>query len=98
MEASNEFYIYLSSNESKTQYPENKACTFTNKLARPLILDGEYSVAVQNVIFNPVFYRLEMFDKDYYIHFNIKYYDIDQISRNGTNFVYYPTVNMQADM
>ena len=92
-----EFYTYLSSKESIAEYADNTAASFTNKLARPIVLNGDYSVAVQNVIFNPMFYRLKMFDKHFSIKFKVKYFDDNNVKRHTATFEYFPSVNMQAD-
>lgn len=48
---SSEYFVDLVSNASMEIYPENTISKFTNRLAAPLNLDGEWSVAVQEVFY-----------------------------------------------
>ena len=46
-----EFFVDLISNASMDLYPENTLSCFTNKLAVPLELDGEYEVALTEIVY-----------------------------------------------
>ena len=44
------FYVYLLSNGSKQEYPSNSSSDFTNLIAKPIELDGEWEVALNEII------------------------------------------------
>lgn len=44
-------YIYLSSNGSKSVYPDNQVTSFRTRLSRPITLHGEYEIAVISLVF-----------------------------------------------
>uniref|UniRef100_A0A158P508 Uncharacterized protein n=1 Tax=Tetranychus urticae TaxID=32264 RepID=A0A158P508_TETUR len=48
---SSEYFVDVVSNASMETYPDNTISKFTNRLATPLHLDGEWSVAVQEVFY-----------------------------------------------
>ena len=47
------FYVTLPSNASFDIYPNNKESNFTTQFNTPLVLDGNYEVAVANIICTP---------------------------------------------
>jgi len=93
----NDFVIYLSSRENTNEFPCNRAASFTNKIIPGRILDGEYEVALQNIIFKPQFDAILKNDRDYTIKTYTEFLNADGNSFNATNFTYKPTRNITGD-
>ena len=51
MDAAKEFTIELISNESMEIFSENTMANFCNHLAQPLMLEGEWQVALSSISF-----------------------------------------------
>ena len=68
-----EFFVYMNSKQSKDVYTWNKGNTFTNNVSPHIHLDGEYEVALQNIIFKNDFIWIRKNDPKYYMRFTCKY-------------------------
>ena len=51
---SNQFYVYLSSDESKTYFPDNQPSKFTVKLPETLHLQGKWQLALCEIQYPPI--------------------------------------------
>jgi hypothetical protein len=49
----NNYYVYLKSNDSKDNHPENLPSDFTVELPRPLSLDGDWVCCLKEITFPP---------------------------------------------
>ena len=72
-----DFYVYLDSKTNRDQYTSNNPNGFTNIVKPPLILPGQYDVALENIIFKKDIFAIRAGDKKYRIILNIITYDDD---------------------
>ena len=49
-----DFYVTLPSNGSMNVYPDNKKSNFTILFNTPMVLDGNYEVALANITCTPI--------------------------------------------
>lgn len=62
MEEGRDFYVALMSNNSMENYPDNVLSAFTNKLPRPIRLEGNWVVGLTHISYGPfsAFQRMQM--------------------------------------
>ena len=65
MESEDQVYITLPSNSSMDYFPNNTLTSFTTKLATPLVLRGEYEVALVDIIYPHSWYNVNFTNNKY---------------------------------
>lgn len=90
MDYSGDFFIYLSSLENKNEFEYNKFSAFTNVLNPGVNLKGDYTVALQNLIYKPIVTIINKNDPMYEIRFKIKFKN----SNKEIDKLYYPSVDI----
>ena len=90
-----DFYVYLDSKTNCEQYASNNPNGFTNIVKPPLILPGQYEVALENIILKKNVFAIRAGDKKYLIILNIITYDDDDGTILAwTDTEYFPQVNI----
>lgn len=90
-----DFYVYLDSDTNRDQYESNNPNGFTNIVKPPLILPGQYDVALENIIFKKNIFAIRAGDKKYRITLNvITYDDEDGTILTWIDKEYYPEVDI----
>ena len=97
MTTSDDFYVYLTSNSNKTEYTSNIHYSFTNNVNPSLQLNGEFVVALENIIFNDDIISINAYDKKYEIRIEVIF--ISKTVKNGFGYAinYTPTKNIFGD-
>lgn len=93
---SDDFVIYLKSDESKHEYPTNRPSAFTNTLNPSIVLAGNYEVSLQNLICKRHFGAIPAKNNRYSIRLFIESLEKDGTSRNSTGFLYKPNVSISG--
>ena len=88
MKGDDEFFIYLSSNHSKDDYNDNRPTAFTNRISPCHILESDYEMALENIIFKKAYVYIRAGDPHYFINISVKFYDMSGIISGGTTFKY----------
>ena len=88
MKGDDEFFMYLSSNHSKEDYLENKPSAFTNRISPCHLLENEYEVALENIMFKKSYVYIKKHDPEYFINVSVKFYDMSGIVGGGTSVKY----------
>ena len=92
-----DFYVYLDSETNTDQFTTNSPNQFTNVVKPPLILPGQYDVALENIIFKKNIFAIKAGDKRYRIILSIITYDEDGTILGWTDLEYYPLVDIPGD-
>ena len=97
MSTSDDFYVYLTSNSNKTEYTSNIHNSFTNNVNPSLQLNGEFVVALENIIFNDDIIAINADDDIYRIRIEVIF--ISTTVKNGFGYAinYTPTKNIFGD-
>ena len=84
-----EHTIYLFSTGSLDIYPDNKPCRFTNRLARPIILDAnnDYEIGLVSTLYPNDYYALSAYKEKYNIIFSTKIKSFDEEHSKYTSTV-----------
>jgi len=97
MDTQDDFVVYLNSKANLDEYPRNRAGAFTNILNPNIVLNNEYEIGLQNIIFNPRYDVALPGDPDYSIRLFIEFLDANNQSFSGTGFTYYTAINISGD-
>ena len=68
-----DFFVYLSSRENKKEFVNNKFSSFTNIINPTINLNGNYTVALQNLIYKPIITSIKKDDSNFSVIFHITF-------------------------
>ena len=96
MSTSDDFYVYLTSNSNKTEYTSNIHNSFTNNVNPSLQLNGEFVVALENIIFNDDIISINAYDPKYEIRIEVIFINTSVLDIQGFGYAinYSPTKNI----
>jgi hypothetical protein len=81
------FYVTLPSDSSMSYFPENTVAEFTTKLSERIVLDGQYEVALAELIYPHSFDNIRNYDGSLYV--DVYRYDGTRIVRYNLASSYY---------
>lgn len=93
---SEEFIVYLKSDENKGEFPNNTPSAFTNRLNPSIVLTSDYEVCLQNIICKKKFGAIPGNNSRYNIRVFVEFLEKNGTSRNATGFVYTPDVSISG--
>ena len=96
METKDEFYVYLSSEFNKNEFPLNNSNSFTNIIKPFIPLSSTYDVALENIIFDPKIPLIKKNDENYSANIFIEFTKKNG-SKGGYGVVYFPESHIKAD-
>ena len=99
MSSTDDFYVYLTSNSNKTEYTSNIHNSFTNNVNPSLQLNGEFVVALENIIFNDDIISINANVRKYEIRIEVIFISTIPLVKNGFGYAinYTPTKNIFGD-
>ena len=72
-----DFFVYLMSDANSRQFSSNKTSGFTNLIRPGLALEGQYCVALENIIFDDKYIAIKKEDSDFSIQLKITEFSND---------------------
>ena len=91
-----DFFVYLISDANMRQFSTNKNSGFTNLIKPGLLLDGQYRVALENIIFDDKYTAIEKNDSDFTIKLKIAEFSDDWQVTYRQIYEYTPSSNFIA--
>ena len=97
MDRGDEFNVYLYSRFNTSEYGYNTSNKFTNSIRPSIKLNGEYEVALKNIIYDPDLKAIRKGDSEYEIRLNVSYGNGEHnVGQHGFTVRYTPQIDMVA--
>ena len=97
MESRDDFYVYLSSKSNSNEFPLNKNNAFTNVIKPTLQFNGEFDVALENIIFDPNLILIKKMDTDFEFSIEVNFINDVGEMKGIYNVHYKPTKNIYGN-
>lgn len=93
----NEFYVYVDSYTNSDLFTRNLSNAFTNVISPPLKLNGDFDVAMQNIIFKNDICIIKKDDANFSIDFHIITFNNSGEMGDNIYLPYKPTMNLTGE-